>query len=72
MDTIEYPELVAEFVDKIAEHEVAVVRSVAGCGIDGWMIADDMGIHLCLSFPQSLFPPSNPLPSGSYLFVLCI
>ena len=45
MDTIEYPELVAEFVDKIAEHEVAVVRSVAGCGIDGWMIADDMGMQ---------------------------
>ncbi len=45
MDTIEYPEEVARFVDEIAEREVAVVRSVAGCGIDGWMIADDMGMQ---------------------------
>ena len=45
MDTIECPETVAEFVYKIAEHEAEVVRSVAGCGIDGWMIADDMGMQ---------------------------
>lgn len=45
MDTIEYPENVAAFVDQIAEYEVSVVRSIAGCGVDGWIIADDMGMQ---------------------------
>lgn len=45
MDTIEYPEMVMEFMDKIVEHEAEVIRSVAGCGIDGWMIYDDMGMQ---------------------------
>lgn len=45
MDTIEYPELVAEFLDRLAEHEASVIRSIAGCGIDGWMICDDMGMQ---------------------------
>jgi len=45
MDTIEFPETVAAFVDRIAEYEVSVIKSIAGCGIDGWMIADDMGMQ---------------------------
>lgn len=45
MDTILYPEEVMRFMDEIVEQEIAVVRSVAGCGIDGWMIADDLGMQ---------------------------
>lgn len=45
MDTIECPEMVADFVDKIADYEVEVIRGLAGCGIDAWMIFDDMGMQ---------------------------
>lgn len=45
MDTIEYPDEVAVFVDRIAEYEVSVVRSMSNCGIDGWIIYDDMGMQ---------------------------
>lgn len=45
MDTIEYPEEAAAFVYRIAEYEASVVRSIAGSGVDGWMIADDMGMQ---------------------------
>ena len=44
-DTIEHPDEVTAFVDRIAEYEASVVRSVAGCGIDAWMIGDDMGMQ---------------------------
>ena len=43
MDTITDPETVAGFVDMLAEHEVAVIKSIAGCGIDGWFFGDDLG-----------------------------
>lgn len=45
MDTIEYPEKVIEFVNIIADHEVEVIRSIAGCGIDGWFFGDDLGMQ---------------------------
>ena len=45
MDTILYPEEVVRFMDRIVEEEIAVVRSISGCGIDGWMIADDLGMQ---------------------------
>ena len=45
MDTIEYPDEAAAFIDSIAEREIAVIRSIAGCGVDGWMIADDLGMQ---------------------------
>ena len=45
MDTVEFPEAAAAFVDRIAEHEAAVIRSIAGCGVDGWIIADDLGMQ---------------------------
>ncbi|MBO4325780.1 MAG: hypothetical protein J5950_00730 [Clostridia bacterium] len=43
MDTITDPDKVAEFVDMLAEHEAKVIKSVAGCGIDGWFFCDDLG-----------------------------
>ena len=42
-DTLEEPEQVKAFVDRLAEHEAAVIRSIAGCGVDGWMLGDDWG-----------------------------
>ncbi|MBE6540901.1 MAG: hypothetical protein E7672_00415 [Ruminococcaceae bacterium] len=43
MDTIIEPERVKQFIDQIAEYEVSVIKSIAGCGIDGWFIWDDWG-----------------------------
>jgi len=45
MDTALYPDEVSEFVNKIADEEVAVIKSIAGCGFDGWMFWDDMGMQ---------------------------
>lgn len=42
-DTITDPEAVSEFMNRITEHEVQVIKSVAGCGIDCWFIGDDWG-----------------------------
>ncbi|MBQ4051599.1 MAG: hypothetical protein IJD13_08200 [Oscillospiraceae bacterium] len=42
-DTLLDPEAVAAFMDKLAEYEVAVIKSIAGCGVDGWFITDDWG-----------------------------
>ena len=42
-DTITDPDAVFEFVDRLAEHEVAIIKSIAGCGIDGWFMGDDWG-----------------------------
>ena len=62
MDTITDPETVAGFVDMLAEHEAAVIRSVAGCGIDGWFFGDDLGTQeTSLMSPASfrkLFKPA--------------
>ena len=41
-DTITDPDAVAAFIDRLAEHEVAVIKSIAGCGIDGWFIYDEL------------------------------
>ena len=43
MDTITDPDCVAQFLDTLAEHEAAVIRSIAGCGVDGWFLGDDLG-----------------------------
>ena len=42
-DTITETEAVVDFLDRVAEHEIAIIKSVAGCGIDGWIIYDDWG-----------------------------
>ena len=42
-DTITDPEAVSEFVNRLADHEVAVIKSIAGCSIDGWFMGDDWG-----------------------------
>jgi len=43
MDIVEEPEMVMEFLNRIAEHEIAVVKNIAGCGFDGWFMGDDWG-----------------------------
>ena len=43
MDTLLEPDAVSEFIKMLAEYEVSVIKSIAGCGLDGWMIADDLG-----------------------------
>ena len=42
-DTITDPDAVTDFMEKISDHEVAVIKSLAGCGIDGWFLGDDWG-----------------------------
>ncbi len=42
-DTVTDPEAVAAFIDMLAEHEAAVIKSIAGCGVDGWFFGDDWG-----------------------------
>ena len=44
-DIIIEPEAVSAFVNRIADHEIEVIKSIAGCGIDGWMLLDDWGIQ---------------------------
>ena len=55
MDTIECPETVAEFVNSIVDHEIKVIKSISGCGIDGWMIADDLGTQISTFFSPETF-----------------
>ncbi len=55
MDTIECPETVAEFVDSIVEHEKKVISSIAGCGVDGWIIYDDLGTQISTFFSPATF-----------------
>lgn len=55
MDTIEYPEKVVEFVNLIADHEVEVIRSIAGCGIDGWFLVDDLGMQYTTFISPDIF-----------------
>jgi len=61
-DTITDPDAVVDFMDKIASHEVAVIKSIAGCGIDGWFMGDDWGTQdRTFISPQSfreLFKPA--------------
>ena len=45
MDTIEYPDEVMSFINRLVEQEIAVIRNIAGCGIDGWIIYDDLGMQ---------------------------
>lgn len=45
MDTIEYPDEVKSFIDRLVEQEIAIIKSIAGCGIDGWIIYDDLGMQ---------------------------
>ncbi|MGN1345312.1 MAG: uroporphyrinogen decarboxylase family protein [Eubacteriales bacterium] len=42
-DTITDPDAVYDFIDRLAEHEIAVIKNIAGCGIDGWFLGDDWG-----------------------------
>lgn len=46
MDTVAEPEAVAAFIDRLAEHEAAVIKSIAGCGVDGWFFGDDWGTQM--------------------------
>lgn len=46
MDTITDPDTVADFVYMLAEHEAAVIHSIAGCGVDGWFFGDDLGTQV--------------------------
>ncbi len=55
MDTIECPETVAEFVDSIVEHEKKVIGNIAGCGVDGWIIYDDLGTQTSTFFSPATF-----------------
>ena len=55
MDTIEYPEESAKFVDDIVEQEIAVIRSITGCGIDGWIIYDDLGMQTTTFMSPDIF-----------------
>ena len=43
MDMIIEPEHVAEFMDMVSDHEVDVIKSLAGCGLDAWFLGDDLG-----------------------------
>lgn len=45
MDTIEYPDEVKSFIDGLVDQEIAIIKNIAGCGIDGWIIYDDLGMQ---------------------------
>ncbi len=42
-DTILEPEAVKAFIDMLADHEVSIINSISGCGIDCWALGDDWG-----------------------------
>ena len=42
-DTLLEPEMVTAFLDRIAEHEVSVIQTLGGCGIDAIFLGDDWG-----------------------------
>ena len=62
METLTDPESVSGFVDMLAEHEAAVIRSIAGCGVDGWFFGDDLGTQTATFISpetfRSLFKPA--------------
>lgn len=43
MDTAVEPEMVKAFCERIADHEISVIKLIEGCGIDGVMMGDDWG-----------------------------
>jgi hypothetical protein len=45
MDTIEYPDEVSSFIDSLVDQEINIIRNIAGCGVDGWIIYDDLGMQ---------------------------
>ena len=55
MDTIEYPDEVSSFIDGLVEQEIAVIKNIAGCGIDGWIIYDDLGMQTTTFMSPSSF-----------------
>ncbi len=55
MDTIEYPDEVSGFIDGLVDQEIAIIRNVAGCGIDGWIIYDDLGMQTTTFMSPSSF-----------------
>ena len=61
-DTILDPEAVTAFMDRIADHEVSVIKSITGCGVDAWFMCDDWGTQdRTFISPESfreLFKPS--------------
>ncbi len=61
-DTITDPDAVMEFIENIADREVEIIKSIAGCGIDGWFLGDDWGTQdRTFISPESfreLFKPS--------------
>ncbi len=42
-DTLLEPEMVTAFLDRIVEHELAVLDTFSDCGVDGAMFGDDWG-----------------------------
>ncbi len=61
-DTVTDPDAVAAFIGMLAEHEAAVIRSIAGCGVDGWFLFDDWGTQdrtfISPASFRALFKPS--------------
>ena len=55
MDTIEYPDEVMSFIDGLVEQEIAIIKNIAGCGIDGWIIYDDLGMQTTTFMSPSTF-----------------
>lgn len=46
MDTLEEPEYVEEFLSRLFDFTLTYLDAIAGCGIDGVMIADDWGTQI--------------------------
>ena len=55
MDTIEYPDEVMSFIDGLVEQEIAIIKNIAGCGVDGWIIYDDLGMQTTTFMSPSTF-----------------
>lgn len=60
-DTALEPEMVTAFLDRIVGHELAVLDTIAGCGIDSAMFGDDWGTQCSTfisptSFRELFFP----------------
>ena len=55
MDTIESPDEVMSFIDGLVEQEIAIIKNIAGCGIDGWIIYDDLGMQTTTFMSPSTF-----------------
>lgn len=55
MDTIEYPDEVSSFIDSLVDQEINIIRNIAGCGVDGWIIYDDLGMQTTTFMSPSTF-----------------